>query len=401
MIPSRPQILLFALSLYPFVTSSTALEPRAKTAYPDFVHPSNGDCTDYTVKSTVTYSELQWIQPPFNNNYDVVALLTNIATQAKVPFNPFSGAKNVTKSYQLAGTFCKPKTQNNGKQNTVLVATHGAGFDRRYWASSYKPEDYNFAQYALDAGYSVFYYDRLGVGLSSRVSGYEIEANPQTELLASLLKSLRAGKYTSNIKPSKLILVGHSFGTAISNFILGKYPELADAAVLTGYSFPNMTDPAFFTSAFGLSVFASRIVSTLPESSKPQFADSFDSGWVSFADKYSYTQSFLGAVDYSIPAAEYSYKITQPYSGVDFLSAFAEHTVADRFEGKVLLAPAGRDLFFCAGDCKDTFERGLQKDAFPKANITVWVQDGAGHGQNFAQNAKELYGQIVKFADEL
>lgn len=275
---------------------------------------------------------------------------------------------------------------------------------RRYWASSFEPENYSFAQYALDAGYSLFYYDRLGVGLSSRISGYEVEANPQVELLASLLKSLRKGAYTLDVKPSKLVLVGHSFGSAVSNLVLGRYPELAEAAVLTGFSFANMSDPAAYTSGLGLSVFASRIVSSLPEAAKPQFASTFDDGWLSFADKYAFTESFLGAEDYDVAAAEYSFTIAQPYSGVDFLSVFAQPSVADKFTGKLLFAPAERDLFFCAGDCKDTYARGLQEVAFPKlkrSDITYYFQGGSGHGQNFATNAKDMYAAVVTFVDSL
>lgn len=249
----------------------------------------------------------------------------------------------------------------------------------------------------------MFYYDRLGVGHSSRVSGYEIEINPQVEVLADILKSLRNGKYTDNIRPTNLVLVGHSFGSAVSNYILGRHPELVEGAVLTGFAFPTKDDPASGTSGFGLSVFASRIVSTLPEGAKPQFSSSFDDGWLSFRDAYAFTESFLGAGDYEIPTAEYAYSITQPYSGIDFLSAFAQPTVADRFAGKVLLAPAERDLFFCAGDCKDTFGRGGWKAAFPNpsTNVTMYFQEGAGHGQNFAKNAKHMYEAVTQFADTL
>ncbi|KAJ4345853.1 uncharacterized protein N0V89_011988 [Didymosphaeria variabile] len=392
MLHPKVSIALSALALTPFAASTT---------YPDFVHPSNGDCKDYIVNSTVTWPQLQWNQTIYKNNFEVVAVLAKIAEQGKVPFSAFSGSKNVTMTFQTAGTFCKPKVLKDGKEDTVLVATHGAGFDRRYWASSYKPEDYNFAQYALAAGYSIFYYDRLGVGHSSRLSGYEVEAGPQIELLASILRSLRFGHYTQDIKPSKLVLIGHSFGSAISNNILGRYPDLADAAILTGYAFPSMEDPAFYTSGLGLSVFGSRIVSTLPPSSKPQFANTFDDGWLSFVDKFAFTESFLGGEDYEVPAAEYSFKIAQPYSAVDFLSAFAQMTVADKFEGKVLFAPAERDLFFCAGDCKDTYARGVQGRAFPNNNTEVYFQEGSGHGQNFALNAKDMYGEVVKFVDSL
>ena len=38
----------------------------------------------------------------------------------------------------------------------------------RYWNSRYEPERYNFVQYAVKRGYSVFFYDRLGVGKSTK-----------------------------------------------------------------------------------------------------------------------------------------------------------------------------------------------------------------------------------------
>ena len=40
--------------------------------------------------------------------------------------------------------------------------------DISYWNSAYKPDEYNFVQYAIQRGYSVFFYDRLGVGSSTK-----------------------------------------------------------------------------------------------------------------------------------------------------------------------------------------------------------------------------------------
>lgn len=37
-----------------------------------------------------------------------------------------------------------------------------------YWNSGYEPETYNFVQFAVSQGYSVFNYDRVGVGKSSK-----------------------------------------------------------------------------------------------------------------------------------------------------------------------------------------------------------------------------------------
>lgn len=36
-----------------------------------------------------------------------------------------------------------------------------------YWDPEFEPENYSFVDYAIARGYSVFYYDRLGLGKSS------------------------------------------------------------------------------------------------------------------------------------------------------------------------------------------------------------------------------------------
>jgi hypothetical protein len=49
-----------------------------------------------------------------------------------------------------------------------LKHTRGADQTSNYWNIAYEPNQYNFAQYAIDQGYSVFFYDRLRVGESTR-----------------------------------------------------------------------------------------------------------------------------------------------------------------------------------------------------------------------------------------
>jgi pimeloyl-ACP methyl ester carboxylesterase len=69
--------------------------------------------------------------------------------------------------YEIAASFCTPK-KASGKEKTVILATHGIGPGRSHWNSPFKPDEYNFVQHALEIGYSVFFYDRLGCGASSR-----------------------------------------------------------------------------------------------------------------------------------------------------------------------------------------------------------------------------------------
>lgn len=68
-----------------------------------------------------------------------------------------------------------------------------------------------------------------------RISGYLNQLSIQVALAVELTKAVKEGKYTGTIgKPEKLVLVGHSYGSAISAGALTAEPGLADAVVLTG-----------------------------------------------------------------------------------------------------------------------------------------------------------------------
>lgn len=55
-------------------------------------------------------------------------------------------------------------------------------------------------------------------------------------MLAEIIKYVKAGglPYPAT---SKIVVAGHSFGSGSSNGILSSYPDLADAAILTGVAF--------------------------------------------------------------------------------------------------------------------------------------------------------------------
>jgi hypothetical protein len=141
-------------------------------------------CKDYKIPLNVSSLDYTWVLPPNENNYDVTTVTKNIARwDANVTLNPISGASPVTIQYEISGTFCSPQ---GGGDGAVLIATHGFGFDRRsvlpansnrsnlmfelcsYWDPAIEPENYSFVDYVVAKGYSVFYYDRLGVSKSSQ-----------------------------------------------------------------------------------------------------------------------------------------------------------------------------------------------------------------------------------------
>lgn len=128
-------------------------------------------CQDYNIPLdiTSTVNETTSAFPPFKSNLDVVNFVFNLARRdTKTAFVPLSmSQKNVTTSYNIAGTFCTP-AYHAGNQSTVILATHGLGFDRRYWDIRKNAADYSFVDSAISRGYSVFFYDRLGTGKSTK-----------------------------------------------------------------------------------------------------------------------------------------------------------------------------------------------------------------------------------------
>lgn len=60
----------------------------------------------------------------------------------------------------------------------------------------------------------------------------------QVDILLQIARQIRTGKYTGTTGiPKKLILVGHSYGSAISAATIAGSPDIADAVVLTGLAF--------------------------------------------------------------------------------------------------------------------------------------------------------------------
>ncbi|KAF8865053.1 hypothetical protein BDZ45DRAFT_736695 [Acephala macrosclerotiorum] len=98
--------------------------------------------------------------------------VNNLARRdSNATFHPFLGA-NVAAAYNIAATFCSPSTNPN-KEKTILLASHGLAYDGRNRSGELNFVDFGCLVPAISKGYSIFFYDRLGTGLSSKVSGYE------------------------------------------------------------------------------------------------------------------------------------------------------------------------------------------------------------------------------------
>lgn len=105
---------------------------------------------------------------------------------------------------------------------------------------------------ALDQGYAVLAYDRLGAGLSSLPDAYDdLQVPLQGEVLRALteralngtivIASEKTGGNSSinDYTAQKVVHVGHSYGSIVTNWFLAQYGSLSAGAILTGFLIDN------------------------------------------------------------------------------------------------------------------------------------------------------------------
>jgi pimeloyl-ACP methyl ester carboxylesterase len=70
-----------------------------------------------------------------------------------------------------------------------------------------------------------------------------VQISNQVAILRKLTSLIKDGKYTNGIgKPKKVVLVGHSLGSAISSTAAALEPSISDGLVLTGMNMDSRTD---------------------------------------------------------------------------------------------------------------------------------------------------------------
>jgi pimeloyl-ACP methyl ester carboxylesterase len=166
-----------------------------------------------------------------------------------------TGYNTTTGTYNISTQFCMP-SNDNSTSPTVQVLTHGIGFDKtwgskigiltsrkltrnRYWDLSFNNYNYSYVNVATDQyKYCTLSFDRLGIGNSSHGEPLnEIQSFIEIAATVQLTQMLRNGSFPGvNHTFSKVVHVGHSFGSAQTYALANMYPNTTDGIVLTGFS---------------------------------------------------------------------------------------------------------------------------------------------------------------------
>ncbi|KUJ13436.1 uncharacterized protein LY89DRAFT_737415 [Mollisia scopiformis] len=378
------QFLLFAS-----MVSSSFSAPLNPSSSTGSLVTTAGDCYDYNIPVTTKINAVNWLLPELSDNFAVAGFFADlIARDSSTAFHPVSAPQNTTSfaNFSISATFCSPKI-NSGHDKTVLLASHGLGFDSRYWTSQANPSAYNFVDFALSRGYSTFVYDRIGTGKSTKVSGYgESQFSYQLAVLASLTSSLRQGNYTGTIgEPSKIVHVGHSYGSILSHALVAEDPTISDGVLLTGIAYnASTTDFAAFVEASRLN-----IANTV----EPQKYPGLDSGYLEPADVLGLAAAFFHEGNYDKEILWYADEIAQPLSVIEFVTGSPLMlTKPIAYTGPASL-PAN---LLC--DCNGILQHPAQEIFANASAFEAAVHPGSGHGINFNYNATGAYGAMLDFA---
>lgn len=362
---------------------------------------------------------------------DPATLALNLTRQGQnATANALTGYATISGTYNMSVQYCTP---NGQKGNAVQVLTHGIGFDKTYWDLAYHNYNYSYVDYALSQGYDTFSYDRLGIGNSSHGEPRnEIQSFLEVQALAALTRQLRNGTTTglNGNGYSKVVHIGHSFGSAQTYALVNLYPELSDAAILTGFSMnasfvglfaagndfqqANLNQPFRLGNAsLGMQVeevlnyanasmnkdvlrkfhLSDLFQQPIPTTSKPL---NYPSGYVINRDVNALIYLFLFPKFFDLGIAYYGESGKQPVTPGELLT-LGSLTMTNNYKGPVLVFTGDHDLPYCGGDCVATgtsspsIPAAVSKN-FPNASsFEAYIQPNTGHGLTFHYNATAGY----------
>ncbi|SMD22018.1 alpha/beta hydrolase [Kibdelosporangium aridum] len=324
------------------------------------------------------------------------ALVAAVVGFPAAPATAATTCRDVNFPVSLAGTaqtmygrLCAPTGAS-----TIQVLVPGASYNTAYWDFPHTPETRSFRLAMNKAGYATLTLDRLGAGRSSKPPAVALTAFTQATVVHQVIQAVRAGDGVPRY--DKVILGGHSVGSAISIIEAGTYKDV-DAVLITG-----LTHGVNVLGA--VPIFASLI----PAGLDPKFADrALDVGYLTtlagtrFADFHMPGKRVTG-----VPETDEETKdVFAPGEVVDTLLLGAILPYSKKIEVPVMLA-MGKDPAFCgllAADCSSA--ESLRRSEAPyysaAANLKTYLVGSYGHSLNFAPDAPLYHAAVIKWADSM
>ena len=399
-------------------------------------------CFNQTVPIPVIARVANFSQSTPLTNADATSFVLDLVRQGgNYTQQVLLGYTDASKTYNLSTQFCAPdnaslSSNQSGSAAVLQVLTHGIGFDRTYWDLPYNGFNYSYVKAATQAGYYTFSYDRLGIANSSHGEPNEIQAALEVGALYAMTTMLRNNSFphiTTNF--SKIVHVGHSFGSTQTYALAALYPNATDGLVLTGFStngsflsnfltggnfvqaaynqplrFGNLTGPGAGNDPMAAADLVGLLEQTqladLVAGASVQLPQSqnLPLGYLVASDITANQLLFLRQANVDPGLAVYAEATKQPVTIGELLTA-GVLAPTNTFAGPVLVLSGQYDVPFCGGDCLATggalasIPADVQK-SFPNVAATdfqAYIQPDTAHGINLHYNATAAYGVVTSF----
>jgi pimeloyl-ACP methyl ester carboxylesterase len=266
---------------------------------------------------------------------------------------------------------------------TVQLLLHGATYNRMYWDVPYQPATYSYQRDMAAHGLATFAVDEIGVGQSTRPLSIVITGAMQAAAVHVVVGALRAGA-VGGIAFGKVVLVGHSAGSAISIIEAASYHDV-DGVLLTGMT--HLPDAPVLVDDVALGLHPVTLDSQLaPRGGDPGFL-------TTVPDSRGTMYYSSGDLDPLAVAADETYAKDQVSASslLDIVGVGLASPISLNITAPVFLVDGTNDTGFC-GLFRDCAHAGtLQNEEAPyfgsAAHLTTYVLAGAGHSVALAANA--------------
>jgi pimeloyl-ACP methyl ester carboxylesterase len=351
-------------------------------------------CQDITVSVDISARNGQFNLFIPTTNIDMTNFIVNsVRNGHNYTEKVLTGYDTIFGTCNLQTTFCRPDGRFGKSGDTVQLLTYGIGFDRSYWDIPYQSPKYSYVTTAVDQyRFATFAWDRLGIGMSQHSRPLqEIQAPLEEAALISLTQMLKEGSIPSVPKFSRVVHVGHSFGSILSFALSRDVPDLSNGIVLTGYSHTGMFIPYFALGANFVSIKNSPL------------ASQYDAGYFAAGDASAVQTNFFAPNHFDPDILPFAAQNGHPVSVGELLTLGGTSAGVSNTGAPVLVITGERDIPFCGGDCYATSTANISADSIPagareyvpRANpFSTQIVSGAGHGLNMDIGAQDTFESI-------
>ncbi|KAI0967884.1 Alpha/Beta hydrolase protein [Xylaria arbuscula] len=318
------------------------------------------------------------------------SLVELLQTGSTFAANAIAGASVISGDYNIFVKLCLPSDpEKSAEVKTVQLLTHGATLDHTYWDIA---PGYSYVDAASAAGYATLSYDQLGVGKSDHPDPIQVvQATAQvavTHELVALLRGAKLGGYGFD----KVVGVGHSAGSTLTQGITTRYPADFDAVILSGTS----TSPA----SVPLSMAAFNFINANTDPTAPHFRD-LPPGYLTQQSAAGIQFAFYRWPNFDAEVFRRQVEHKQTNTLGVLLTLGGIVAPSTEYKGPVDVVNGEHDLVFCGGDCLRPTDQNAATLAvfYPAASrgSRTFIAEGAGHSIAAHKSGPDSFKHMIQF----